>query len=258
MKLLLIFTILLTQTVFAQQRLIMVGGGKRTPDVLTKIVEWSGGEKNKLLIITWASGEPEASLESIKKDFAAVSKIDLVPAPFSPLNEEKKAKLIQQLQSANGIFFTGGDQNRIMEVLKDAELFELFRQKYKEGVLMSGTSAGTAIMSEVMITGEGDIKVIDGEKIETKKGLGFLTSSIVDQHFIKRQRQNRLISLIFKHPNLLGIGIDENTALLVENNRKASVLGESKVMVFQKLKPKNEMKFTILEKGKTFDLNKLK
>ena len=122
----------------------------RTPDVLTKIVEWSGGEKNKLLIITWASGEPEASLESIKKDFAAVSKIDLVPAPFSPLNEEKKAKLIQQLQSANGIFFTGGDQNRIMEVLKDAELFELFRQKYKEGVLMSGTSAGTAIMSEVI------------------------------------------------------------------------------------------------------------
>ena len=81
---------------------------------------------------------------------------------------------------------------------------------------------------------------------------------IVDQHFIKRQRQNRLIGLIFKNPNLLGVGIDENTALYVEQNRYAEVLGESQVMIFETTKQAKEMKFIMLEKGEKYDLKKRK
>jgi cyanophycinase len=128
--------------------------------------------------------------------------------------------------------------------------------KYDGGTLFSGSSAGTAIMSEKMITGEGDFKVIDGTRVEVKAGLGLLTDAIVDQHFIVRQRQNRLMGLIWKYPNLLGIGIDEDTALYVKDNRFGEVLGASKVLI---LDAKREpMKVILLKSGDKFDLKKRK
>ncbi|CAH0997838.1 Cyanophycinase [Emticicia aquatica] len=243
---------------FAQERLILIGGGKRTPDVLAKFIEFSGNENGKILVIPWASGEQEIAFSNIKNEVGALSKIAIENAPLAPLNTETKAKLVAQLKTTKGVFFCGGDQNRIMEVLKDDELFNIMHEMYKNNVVFAGTSAGTAIMSEIMITGEGDFKVIDGSKVETKKGLGLINNIIVDQHFIKRQRQNRLIGLIFKNPTLLGVGIDENTALVVEQNRYAEVLGESQVMIFEALKQPNEMKFLMLQKGKKFDLKKRK
>ena len=248
--------LLFTNFSFAQERLILIGGGKRTPDVLAKFIAFSGNENGNILVIPWASAEQEKSFLSIKNDLAALSKISIENAPLAPLTAETKPILLNQLKTAKGVFFVGGDQNRIMEVLKDEELVRIMHEMYKNSVVFAGTSAGTAIMSEIMITGEGDIKVIDGSKVETKKGLGLVTEMIVDQHFIKRQRQNRLIGLILQNPKLLGVGIDENTALVVEQNRFAEVLGESQVMVFEALKQPNEMKFIILQKGEKFDLKK--
>jgi cyanophycinase len=256
-KLFIVF-FLLSNFIFAQERLILIGGGKRTPDILIKFIEFSGNEDGKILVIPWASGEQEKSFENIKNELAALSKISVENAPLSPLNAATKTQLLAQLKTAKGIFFCGGDQNRIMEVLKDEELFKIMHEMYKNNVVFAGTSAGTAIMSEIMITGEGDFKVIDGSKVETKKGLGLVNEMIIDQHFIKRQRQNRLIGLIFKNPKLLGVGIDENTALVVEQNRYAEVLGESQVMIFEALKQPNEMKFLMLKTGEKYDLKKRK
>ncbi|WP_259016230.1 cyanophycinase [Emticicia fluvialis] len=242
----------------AQEKLLIVGGGKRTTDVMAKFIDRSGGETGEILVITWAGGEPEESYKAFAKDVEGLSKIKVEKAPFAPLTAASKAILLGQLKSAKGIFFTGGDQNRIMDVLQDEELFNAMHAYYKKGVIFGGTSAGTAIMTPIMITGEGDFKVIDGTKVEVKKGLGLLPDVIVDQHFIKRQRQNRLIGLIFKNPEQLGVGIDENTALYIENNSTAEVLGESQVMIFEALKKRNEMKFLILEKGEKYDLQKRK
>lgn len=236
----------------------MIGGGDRTPDILSKIIETNAKDKPNILIIPWASGEPEESFQFIKSQLVAISNIQIVCAPFAPLDAEKKAKLMQQLDNAGGIFFCGGDQNRIMEVLKDQEIYDKMQQLYHNNIAFSGTSAGTAIMSEVMITGEGDFKVIDASKVETKKGLGLMKNLIVDQHFIKRQRQNRLIGLIFKYPKLLGVGIDEDTAFFVKDNRFAEVLGDSKVMIFETTKRSDEMKFMMLQKGEKYDLKKRK
>ena len=254
----LILLFFISEIATAQEQLIMIGGGKRTPDILTKFIELSGNENGKILVIPWASGEQEIAASNIKNEVAALSKISVDNAPFAPLTAETKASLLAQLKTAKGIFFCGGDQNRIMDVLKDEELYKAMHELYKNKVVFAGTSAGTAIMSEIMISGEGDFKVIDGSKVETKKGLGLMNEIIVDQHFIKRQRQNRLIGLIFKNPTLLGIGIDEDTALYVEQNRYAEVLGESQVMIFETTKQAKEMKFIILEKGEKYDLKKRK
>ncbi len=90
------------------------------------------------------------------------------------------------------------------------------RTRHAEGVVFGGTSAGAAVMSLRMITGEGDFTVIDGDQVEVRAGLGLLPGVIVDQHFVKRQRENRLFGLVLKHPDERGVGIDEGTALLVD------------------------------------------
>lgn len=236
----------------------MIGGGERPASILTKLTELSGGDKGKMLVITWAGGEPQASFDAFKEDIEKVSKIALVKAPFTPLTNDAKSQFLQQLKEASGVFFTGGDQNRIMEVLKDEYLLKALTEKYDGGTVFSGTSAGTAIMSKIMITGEGDFKVIDGNKVETRDGLGLLPRSIIDQHFIVRQRQNRLFGLVLKNPSLLGIGIDEDTAFYVSDNRFGEVLGNSQVMIIDARNKSAEMKIFMLKPFERFDLKKRK
>jgi cyanophycinase len=251
-----LFLNLFAAITFSQERLLVIGGGDRTNDILQKIAEESGGDKGKLLVIPWAGGEQEDYFAAFKKDIEKVSKIQMVKGSFRPLTEQSKIEFLQQLKEATGIYFTGGDQNRVMEVLKDESILKAIKEKYKNGTFFSGSSAGTAIMSQVMITGEGDFKVIDGNKVETKEGIGLLSEVIVDQHFIVRQRQNRLFGLVLKYPNLLGIGIDEDTAVYIKDNRVGEVFGKSQVMIFD---AKNEpLKVFLLKKGDKFNLQKRK
>lgn len=240
----------------AQQRLLVIGGGDRTPDILQKIALESGGDKGKLLVIPWAGGDQEDYFQAFKKDVETVSKIQFIKGSFRPLTQQSKAEFLQQLKAATGIYFTGGDQNRVMEVLQDKELLQAIQAKYKSGTFFCGSSAGTAIMSKIMITGEGDFKVVDGNKVETKEGLGMLSEVILDQHFIVRQRQNRLLGLVLKYPNQLGVGIDEDTALYVKDNRMGEVFGNSQIMIFDA--KKEPMKVFFLKKGEKFDLQKRK
>lgn len=241
---------------FSQERLLVIGGGDRTPDILQKIAEESGGEKGKLLVIPWAGGEQQEYFDAFKKDVEAVSKIQFIKSAFRPLTNETKAEFLQQLKEATGIYFTGGDQNRVMEVLQDKQLLQAIKDKYNSGTFFCGSSAGTAVMSKIMITGEGDFKVIDGNKVETKEGIGLLSEIIVDQHFIVRQRQNRLLGLVLKYPQQLGVGIDEDTALFIKNNRISEVFGNSQIMIFDGRK--EPMQVFFLKKGDKFDLIKRK
>ena len=247
---------LLVVFVYSQQRLLVIGGGDRTPDILQKIALESGGANGKLLVLPWAGGDQQDYFEAFKKDVEQVSKIQFIKGAFRPLTEQTKAEFLQQLKGATGIYFTGGDQNRVMEVLQDKELLQAIQAKYKSGTFFSGSSAGTAIMSKVMITGEGDFKVIDGNKVETKEGLGLLSEIILDQHFIVRQRQNRLLGLVLKYPNLLGVGIDEDTAFYVKDNKIGEVFGNSQIMIFDV--KKEPMKVFLLKRGERFDLQKRK
>jgi cyanophycinase len=246
------------QILIGQQRLLVIGGGERPPDAVKKFVEWSGGAKARILIITWASGVPEGSFEALKKDFSPQNPAAIEHASIRPLDSEKRAKFIEQLKTTTGIFFSGGDQNRIMDVLADEELLKLIREKYKAGTPFGGTSAGAAAISDPMMTGEADLKILDGSKVGTRKGLGLVPNVIFDQHFFVRQRHNRLFGLIMVNPKMLGIGIDEDTAVLIEDNRKLQVVGSTQV-IFVDAKDKNgAMVVNFLKAGEWFDLKKRK
>lgn len=253
-----VFLFIFSTVVFSQEKLVLIGGGKRPPEAVRKMVEWAGGEKAKVLVITWASGVPAESFEGVKKDFAAYKTASFENAPIAPLDTAEREAFLAQLKTASAIFFTGGDQNRIMDVLQDAELYNALREKYKTGAVFGGTSAGTAVMSDPMMTGESDLKSLKTAPKDTRRGLGLLPDVILDQHFIIRQRQNRLFGLVLQTPEKLGIGIDEDTALLVEDNRRAEVVGATQVM-FVDGKTKNAtFQIHLLKSGEVFDLTKRK
>ena len=258
LSLILIFVAVFAQILIGQQRLLVIGGGTRPPDVVKRFVEWSGGPESRILIITWASGVPEASFEALKKDFSPQNPRAVEHAAMRPLDAEKRARFIQQLRTATAIFFSGGDQNRIMDVLADEELLKLIRAKYTSGTPFGGTSAGAAVMSDPMMTGDADLKILDGSKVGVRKGLGLIPNVIFDQHFLVRQRHNRLFGLIMKNPTMLGIGIDEDTAVLIEDNRHLTVDGKTRAMFVDFETRKGIFLVQFLKSGEKFDLKKRK
>jgi cyanophycinase len=239
----------------AGERLVVIGGGDRPLAALSRFVEWAGGPStSRILVVSWATEEPKESFASFRDEIAELRPGAVESAPERPLTAAGKTVFLGQLRRATGVFFTGGDQSRIMDVLRDAELIAALRERYKAGVVFGGTSAGAAIMSERMITGEGDFTVIDAAKVEVRPGLGLLPGVIVDQHFIKRQRENRLFGLILAHPEERGVGIDEGAAILVEDGKKAEVVGTSPVMLVDAGETKGSLVLRLLYAGQTFEV----
>jgi cyanophycinase len=245
-------------------RLVLVGGGDRPGDAVARFVDWAGGTAARILVLTWASGEPKESGESLAAEMRALHPAEVVIGPpavldaqgrAAPLDAEKIAAASAALARATGVFFTGGDQVRVMDALGASSLLGELRARYAKGTVFGGTSAGTAIMSSLMITGEGDFTVIDAAKVEVKPGLGLLPGVIVDQHFVRRQRASRLFGLILAHPELRGVGIDEGTALLVSDGRYGEVVGVGPVMLVDAKGP-DRLEVTLLRPGQKADLTR--
>ena len=239
----------------AEPRLVLIGGGPRPSAALSRFADWAGGPRARVLVVTWAAREPGEAFESFRKDLAPYTSGAIHSAPVAPLTAASKARLREMLAWASAVYFTGGDQDRIMDELADRSLLEHMRARYQEGVVFAGTSAGTAVMSSIAITGDGDRTVMDGDAVEVRPGIGLLPGVVLDQHFIRRQRQNRLFGLVLKHPALLGVGVDEGTAVLVRENRYAEVVGASRVMLVEAAGGGDELRLQLLSPGETFDLS---
>lgn len=250
--------LLIAQVAVGQQRLMVVGGGTRPPEATKKFVEWSGGTRSKILVITWASGEEDSSYEGTEKVFMAANPGSVEHAVIKPLDAEKRARFVEQLKAATGVYFGGGDQNRIMDVLKDEELLKLIRAKYAAGTPFGGTSAGAAVMSDPMMTGEADLKILDGKKVGVRPAIGFVPDVMFDQHFLLRQRHNRLFGFVMENPRFLGVGINEGMAVMIENNRDLTTVGPTQVMFIDAKDRKGAMLVHFLKAGDRYDLKKRK
>lgn len=231
-------------------KLLLVGGGNRPVEALREFLIASGGEKSQIVIIPWASESEDGSIK-IKEELNALIKSNVNILPLDP-EEDEAVLVLKYLNSATGIFFAGGDQNKLMNRLKKLQLLGVLRNLFQKGSIFGGTSAGTAIMSQLMLMGDSDLTVLDSKATKLSTGLGLLNKGIiVDQHFVKRMRFNRLAGLILDGYGNLGIGIDENTAIWLDSNH-LKVFGEGTVL-FIKSKTFNSLDIKILKAGDSID-----
>lgn len=225
------------QTNDARGNLVIVGGGGRPLSVMNKIVELSSD--SSIIIIPMASSIPDTVGFDQGEQFWGYG-AKSVEVLLLTETDKSNETIAEKLRNARGIWFSGGDQNRLMDYLGDGILIDALFEAYQNGAVISGTSAGAAVMSKVMLTGSENRPdryrsnaTIHKDNIITTEGIGLLQGVIVDQHFLRRSRLNRLISTLLDHPERLAAGIDEATALWIKPGGWAEVIGESQVILLE-------------------------
>lgn len=220
-------------------QLFIVGGGERDEPLMKRFIELAKGfGTGRIVIFTMASSVPLEVGPELVAEFQKLGVKDVVYCQLTR-DEAMKADSAKILDGVSAIWFAGGDQARLTAALLDTPIHARMLELYAEGCLLGGTSAGAAVMSEVMITGDEkrttdenlNWQTVEADNVVRVRGFGFVKNAIIDQHFLIRRRQNRLISLVLENPALLGAGIDEATAILVRPDGKWEVLGESQVYV---------------------------
>jgi cyanophycinase len=197
--------------------LIIIGGheDKEHDRVILKLVA-ERVKNGKLVIATVASHQPEGYFESYQKAFGALAVHNLVELYVNERAETHEEDVKRILQDAAGVFFTGGDQLRISSQIGDTPVERLVRELHERGGVVAGTSAGASVMSDTMLvkgTSSESHRIGD---LHMAPGLGLIRDVIIDQHFAERGRIGRLLGAVAQNPRVLGIGIDEDTAAIVE------------------------------------------
>ncbi len=226
------------QSVEHEGVLFIIGGGSRGDELVKNMTETVDfAPEDYVVVLTMANGNPERSFEGIKNQLEMHLNNPIVHYNFAK-GEEVATAQIDSLAAAKLIYISGGQQVRFMDVVSETPIFDAIHRAYRQGACIAGSSAGAAVMSELMITGDqlrdtaynATFDKLLTDNIAFAPGLGLLTDAIIDQHFIKRSRYNRMISAAVAHPDKSVIGIDESTAIIVRGNQ-FSVVGESQVIV---------------------------
>lgn len=214
-------------------KLVIIGGAEDKEGdckILREFVRCAGGTQSTIAVLTAATSDPRRAGEDYIRVFERLGVEDVRVLNTIHREDADAPESLHILEKATGAFFTGGDQAQIIECIKGTQLDTLLHQRHREGMVIGGTSAGAAIMPDVMIM-EGDSETnprMDAVKMGV--GMGFLHSVVIDQHFAQRGRLGRLIAALLQQPAILGFGIDEDTAIIVDGD-ELTVVGRGAVTV---------------------------
>ena len=247
MKILLMLFLLLPTIVFSQTpitiqhsdlrhgpengSLILIGGGKITPEIWAKFTELAGGvEKANIVVITAALGDSAAlnsgSVELLKKE-TNISRVTFLHTKDLVIANSKE--FVSVLKKATGVFFVGGRQWRIADSYLNTLTHQAFFEVLNRGGVIAGTSAGASIQGSLLWRGDtSGAQVLIGDHTQ---GLGFLRNSVIDQHLLTRNRMFDLIEIIKSNPQLIGVGLDESTAVWIRRDT-LEVIGKSYVAIY--------------------------
>lgn len=254
--------------------LFAVGGGPQPESLVRRFVELAGGGNARIVVMGMASAGGREGGEEKAQQFRAMG-AQATNLWFDRAGADADS-VVRAIGGATAVWFGGGDQNRLMDALRGSRaLAELRRAWRTNGVMVGGTSAGAAVLSTPMLTGEerrpGGARrdttqafiTIEGDNVVVADGIGFLDGVIVDQHFVRRRRHNRLLSLVVERPPHLGAGIDESTALVVRPDGTWAVEGASVVVVYDSRNAARrasgralaaaDVRLHVLTPGSTFD-----
>jgi cyanophycinase len=217
---------------------MLVIGGAEDPDedhmrILPHLVEMAGGRRARVLICSAPSADPEGAARRYGELFRKIGVAEVVEAPVAARVEADEPSLLEAAERATAVFFTGGDQLRLTSQFAGTALNERIRERlFGDRLVVAGTSAGAAAMSSTMIIGGASEGTVRRADVDLAPGLGYWRDTVVDTHFNQRGRVHRLLTVFAHSPQVLGIGIDENTALELAPGERFTVLGEGAVMVF--------------------------
>lgn len=214
-------------------RLIIIGGHEQKADEMAILSEVAAraGKGGRLVVITAASQEPESLAKTYEEVFAGCGVKDVRVLHIFAREDALRPEALDLIDDAAVIFFTGGDQLRITSQIGDSPVYQRMHELYRRGATIAGTSAGAAAMPATMlVSGRGDSSdAISG--IGMAPGLGLLENVVIDTHFAERGRMSRILGAVSQNPRNLGLGIDENTAVVVDQGRSFRVLGSGAVYV---------------------------
>lgn len=213
--------------------LIIIGGGEdRDPKserrILREVARHVRG--GKLVLATVASHRPEGYFEEYERAFADLDVGELVELYVEERSRAGDREKLAVLDDAAGIFFSGGDQLRITSQIGDTGIEAKVRALFERGGLVAGTSAGASVMSETMLVKGTSKETHRIGDLHMSPGLGLVRNVIIDQHFAERGRFGRLLGAVAHNPRVLGMGIDEDTAAVVEGDR-FEVIGSGAIYV---------------------------
>jgi len=224
--------------------LFIVGGGPQSDEMVQRFVDLAGGKKAKIVVFAMASSDGKQSGEEKADDLRKLGAD--AHAYFIDQNEANSDSMAKNMEGVTGVWFGGGDQVLLTKALLGTRVEKAIHARYEAGAVVGGTSAGAAVMSNPMLTGEerhpGGVRppsdssqhfmTIARDNIELVPGFGMIKGVLLDQHFLRRRRHNRFISAVLDTPPHFGAAIDESTALIVHPDGHWSVMGESAVSIY--------------------------
>jgi cyanophycinase len=218
----------------AQEGLIIIGGAedkKGDKKILAEVCDHIDKESQLLVIATVATEKPVEVGSEYTDIFESMGIKNIRVLDVENREDALKNENIELINKASLIFFTGGDQLRITSILGGTPLYSSMKRKYSEGCVFVGTSAGASVMSDTMI-----VKGMDDESprkctLKMAPGLGLINGVTIDQHFAQRGRVGRLLVCVAENPEILGIGIDEDTSIIVNKENGLRVLGSGAVYI---------------------------
>ncbi|MCB0433482.1 MAG: cyanophycinase, partial [Mangrovimonas sp.] len=212
--------------------------------ILFHVVQQAGGPDAKIVVIPTASSIPVEVGENYLKAFDKLGCKDVTILDIRTRKQAVSAVALNHVKQAQCVMFSGGDQSKISNYIGGTALHDMLLERYKndEGFVIAGTSAGAMAMAEEMIAGGSSTKSFVKDAVKMKKGLGFIPQLIIDTHFIQRGRFGRVAEAVAKHPDLLGVGLAEDTGIIIKNGKDCTVIGSGMALVFdpRKLKHNNE------------------
>lgn len=224
----------MNDSIEARGSLLLIGGaedkaGSKT--ILKRFVELAGGRAARIVIIATAS----AFHDIVGKRYVTLfTRLGAAQATLLALNERTQASspaVLAQIEAATGIFMTGGDQLKITATLGGTPTARAIREANRRGAVFGGTSAGASVASEHMMAYGASGIAPHKDMMQFAPGLGLVGGVVIDQHFGQRGRTGRLITALAHNPDLIGIGLDEDTAIEIQPNGFLTVLGRGSVLI---------------------------
>jgi cyanophycinase len=200
--------------------------------VLRRFVELCGTHLPEIAVLTGASAFPEDTWRSYQRAFLSLGAGRCVHVDLRSKAQADDARAVESILQADGVFMTGGDQRRLLSVVGDTATEGALQDAYRErGACIGGTSAGAAALSRHMLAEGRHPLRPQKHAARLDTGLGLLPGAIIDQHFWQRRRFGRLLSALAEEPEQLGVGVDEDTALIIDPGRSIEVVGRGMVTV---------------------------